>query len=129
MWRAMKRAYHDRSIWLLHHAADAKRRRASARRVDGDDNVIRILGVVVVESVPVNLHGFPLEKVVDVRCVEGLGIRVGAHAHTLTKQHGRVLGEECCTRKFGQNVQNTYTQAQSQQKHLCAFLTQHPSYI
>lgn len=47
--------------------------------------MIRVASVVVVEVVSEDLHGSALQKVVDVRCVEGLGVRVGAHAHGLAQ--------------------------------------------
>ena len=86
--------YHDRAIGLLADGDHRKGRGASTAGVHCDDDVIRVVPVVVLHLVAVDDHARTLEQRVDVGRVEGLVRRVGAHAHALAEQHGGVFGKQ-----------------------------------
>ena len=56
------RAYHDAAVGLLADGRDGERRRAAARRVDGHDDVIRVVSVRVLDLVPVDGNRLAVEE-------------------------------------------------------------------
>ena len=88
------RAHHDAAVGLLADGRDGERRRAAARRVDGHDDVIRVVSVRVLDLVPVDGNRLAVEEGLNIGAIVCLLRTIGADAHRFAQQHGGIVGKK-----------------------------------